>query len=66
MKTKTPEEQDECKRLRQELKAARRELAEEVLDHRIDQALLEILTEEYHIDIEALKKKAAGMRSPIA
>ena len=31
---------------------------------RIDQALLEILSEDYHIDLAELKKKADGMKSP--
>ncbi len=57
MKKKRDEESDECKSLRQELKAAKRALANEILDHRIDQALLEILAEESHVDIETLKKK---------
>lgn len=66
MKAETPEGMAETKKLRQELKAAKRHLAEAILDHRIDKALLEILAEEYHVDIEALKKKAGGMKSPIA
>jgi len=42
----------------------KRKLADEVIDHRIDQALLEILSEDYHIDLAELKKKADGMKSP--
>jgi hypothetical protein len=64
MRAKTPEESEEIRRLRQELKAMKRKLADEVIDHRIDQALLEILSEDYHIDLAELKKKADGMKSP--
>lgn len=65
MKATSPEEKAEMLRLRKELKAVKRQLADEIIDHRIDEALLEILSEDYHIDLEALKKKAAGMKSPI-
>jgi len=64
MKAKTPEQIAEIARLRQELKDVKKLLASEILDHRIDQALLEILSEDYHFDLEAVKKKAAGTKSP--
>ena len=64
MRAKTPEQIAEIARLRQELKAVKRQLADEILDHRIDEALLEILSEDYHFDLDAAKKKTAGMKSP--
>ena len=66
MKTKTTEEIAEIARLRKELKEVKRQLGEEILHHRIDIATLEILCEDYHLDIEAVKKKSVGMKSPIA
>lgn len=65
MRAKTPEEIAEIARLRQELKSVKRQLAEEVLDHRIDIATLEIASEIYHFDPSALKKKG-GVKSYIA
>ena len=64
MRAKTPEQIAEIARLRQELKDVKKLLASEILDHRIDQALLEILSEDYHFDLAALKKKTAGTKSP--
>ncbi|MBR3957639.1 MAG: hypothetical protein IKJ89_07310, partial [Kiritimatiellae bacterium] len=48
-----------------ELKEAKRQLADEILDHRIDIAALEIAAEIYHFDHVALKKgnvAKSGMR----
>lgn len=64
MRAKTQEEIAEVKRLRQELKAAKKALAEEILDHRIDIATLEVASEIYHFDPIALKKKSGGTKSP--
>lgn len=64
MRAKTPEEVAEIKRLRQELKIVKKQLAEEILDHRIDIATLEVASEIYHFDPVALKKKSDGTRSP--
>ena len=66
MRAKTPEEIAEIARLRQELKDVKRQLGEEILHHRIDIATLEIICEDYHLDIETVKKKSVGMKSPIA
>lgn len=65
MRAKTPEEIAEIARLRQELKSVKRQLAEEVLDHRIDIATLEIASEIYHFDPSVLKKKS-GVKLHIA
>lgn len=64
MRAKTPEEVAEIKRLRQELKIVKKQLAEEILDHRIDIATLEVASEIYHFDPVALKKKSDGTRLP--
>lgn len=63
MKAKTQEEINEIARLKKELKTVKRLLADEILDHRIDQAMIEILAREYKIDVEQLKKKDSGMTS---
>lgn len=64
MRAKTPEEVAEIKRLRQELKIVKKQLAEEILDHRIDIATLEVASEIYRFDLAALKKKSDGTRLP--
>lgn len=65
MRAKSPEEMAEIKRLRQELKIVKKQLADEILDHRIDIATLEVASEIYHFDPVALKKKNDGTKSPI-
>lgn len=57
MKSKTPEQIAEIARLKKELKDVKRLLADEILDHRIDIATLEVASEIYHFDPVALKKK---------
>ena len=66
MRAKTPEEIAEIARLRKELKEVKRQLGEEILHHRIDIVTLEMLCEDYNLDIEAVKKKSVGTKSPIA
>lgn len=66
MTAKTTGQLAEIARLKKELKEAKRQLADEILDHRIDIAALEIAAEIYHFDHVALKKKNAGTKLPIA
>ena len=65
MKSKTPEQIAEIARLKRELKDVKRLLADEILDHRIDIATLEVASEIYHFDPVALKKKSGGTTSPL-
>ena len=52
----------EVLRLRREVKALKKQLSDEIIDHRIDTALLEILTEEQGESIDVLKKKREDMK----
>ena len=64
MKSKTPEQIAEIARLKKELKDVKRLLADEILDHRIDIATLEVASEIYHFDPVALKKRAVVRNRP--
>ena len=64
MKSKTPEQIAEIARLKRELKDVKRLLADEILDHRIDIATLEVASEIYHFDPVALKKRAVVRNRP--
>jgi len=60
MEIKTLNEQTELQRLRRENKKLKEQLLNEILDHRIDQATLEIIEREYKIDVSQIKKKDTG------
>ena len=64
MKSKTPEQIAEIARLKKELKDVKRLLADEILDHRIDIATLEVASEMYHFDPVALKKRTVVRNRP--
>jgi hypothetical protein len=63
MEIKTLNEQTELQRLRKENKKLREQLLNEILDHRIDQATLEIIEREFKIDVGQIKKKDSGTTS---
>ena len=52
----------EVKQLKSEKKELRSQLADEVLDNRINLATAMVMAEEFGCDLETYKKKAAGTR----
>jgi transposase-like protein len=66
MEVKALSEVSELQRLRKENRKLKEQLLNEILDHRIDQATLEIIEREYKIDVGQIKKKDSGMRSSSA
>jgi len=63
MEVKTVSEQSELQKLRKENRKLKEQLLNEILDHRIDQATLEIIEREFKIDVEQIKKKGSGTTS---
>lgn len=57
---KTASEIDEIKRLKAELRRAKEMLANEIIDHKIDEVALRILCQEHNTTPEEVKKNAAA------
>ena len=57
---KTATEIDEIKRLKAEVRQLKERLADEVLDHKLDQAFLRIACQRAGTTVEELKKKNGG------